>query len=92
VRKFVRWREPPFESEAVLGGRWSVVGVEGDGKAEIARVREGKRLPFLMKGGQSGMNQGRHMLRRVLYVRGNLREIRLGRNGDERSSWGIAGG
>jgi hypothetical protein len=51
VRKFVRWRKPPFESEAILGGRWSVVvGVERDGKAEIARVREGKRPRFLTKG------------------------------------------
>jgi hypothetical protein len=52
VRRFVRWRKPPFESEAVLGGRLSVVGVEGDGgKVEIARVREGKRLPSLTMGG-----------------------------------------
>jgi hypothetical protein len=58
VRKLVRWRKPPFESEAVLGGgRWFVVGVERGGKAEVARVQEGKRPLFLTKGGQSGMSQ-----------------------------------
>ena len=52
MRKLVRGRKPPFESEAVvLRGRRSVVGAEGDGEAEIARVREGKRCPFLTKGG-----------------------------------------
>ena len=37
------------------------------------------------------MGLGRDMLRQMLYVRGNMREIRFGR-GSERSSWEIAGG